>query len=89
LQTALILFGVIVAVGVLYVLVPVMFAAYRRASSRAMIRCPDTGKSAALQFDAGHAAWTAAIGNPRLRIENCSLWPERRNCQQRCLQALS
>lgn len=88
-QTAFVLIGVILAVGVLYVLVPVVYAAYRRASCNAMIRCPETGRSAALQFDTGHAAWTAALGTPKLRVENCSLWPERKDCEQRCLQTLT
>jgi hypothetical protein len=87
-QSAIVLIGIIIAVGVLYVLVPVAFSAYRRACCRAMIRCPETGESAALRLDAGHAAWTATFGNPKLRVDDCSLWPGRKDCEQRCLGAL-
>jgi hypothetical protein len=50
-----------------------------------VITCPETGKPAAVEVDARHAAATAALGKPRLRLRDCSRWPERQGCGQECL----
>ncbi len=74
----------IAALGVLYVLVPIVadtFARYRRGRT---LRCPETRDEARVQIDARHAALTAIPGPPELRVEACSLWPERAGCTQSC-----
>jgi hypothetical protein len=50
-----------------------------------VITCPAAEQSVAVELGAWHAARTAAFGTPELRVDNCSLWPERRNCDQACL----
>jgi len=76
----------IAAVGVLYVLVPVVADAFSRYRRKRTLRCPETGTDAEVQIDAGHAALTAVPGPPELRVADCSLWPERKGCEQACVE---
>jgi hypothetical protein len=77
----------IVAVAVVYVLLPVAADTFRRFRVPRILRCPETEKEAEVALDAPHAALTSAFGPPVLRVKNCSLWPEREDCPQDCLAA--
>ena len=35
------------------------------------------------------AALTSVLGQPKLRIDRCSLWPDRADCAQRCTRYLA
>jgi hypothetical protein len=77
--------GAIAALGLVYVVVPVVmqtFVQYRKGRN---INCPEEGKAATVNIDARTAARTAAVGSPRLRVLNCSLWPDKCDCAQSCL----
>lgn len=78
----------ILALAALYVLLPVMSTAFRRFRGRKTLRCPETGRGASVDLSGLSAALTSAIGSPRLCVRNCSLWPERKDCQQACLRRL-
>jgi hypothetical protein len=59
---------------------------YRRLKA---LRCPETGVPVGVIVDARHAALTAALrapGDPALRVQQCSNWPERAACNQDCLR---
>ena len=84
--TAILLALAIIAVGMLYAVLPVVAFAYRRTKGRRTVLCPETGHYAIVNPDAGHAALTAAFGQPQVRIADCSRWPERRDCGQNCLR---
>ncbi len=76
----------ILAVASLYVLLPRVahiFARYRDARD---VPCPETGTMADITIDASRAAFTSALGRPRLRVQRCSLWPARRGCGETCLR---
>jgi hypothetical protein len=75
----------VVALGLLYVVVPVVVGTYRRFAGTKIPTCPATHAIAAVDLDATHAALTAAIGAPKLRVKNCSRWPEHRGCAQECV----
>lgn len=77
---------VVVAAGALFVVIPVVRHAFRRYSEPLVLTCPETGHRSMVIVDAKRAAYTAAIGEPRLRATACSLWPERKDCQQTCLK---
>src|SRR5512140_15501 len=77
------IFGII-TVGALYVLVKAA-RTYEVWSGKRLVTCPETQRPAAVAVDAVHAALSGAIGQRRLRLEECSRWPERRDCGQRCL----
>lgn len=78
----------IIALGTLYVLLPVVAGTYRRFAKRRVVTCPETKSFAEIQIDAAHAAVSSAIGEPRLKVESCTRWPERTGCGEDCLKDL-
>ncbi len=81
-----IVIAAIVAVAVCYVLLPVVADTFRRFRGKKSVTCPETGRQAEVGIDAGRAAWTSAFGRALLRVKNCSLWPERKGCEQDCVR---
>lgn len=82
----LIVVAAICALALTYVLTPLVlntFAQYRKARP---IICPEDGVPAQIKIDARQAALAAAAGKSKLRIQHCSLWPQRRGCAQQCLR---
>ncbi len=61
---------------------------YLRFRSTRLVTCPETKEPAGVRLDARHAAVTAALGDPDLRLKECTRWPERRNCGQECLKQI-
>src|ERR1035441_10634226 len=51
-----------------------------------LITCPETHNTEAIDVAAKEAALTALFGEPTLRLDRCSRWPERQDCGQECLQ---
>jgi len=45
--------------------------AYRRYRGRRVAACPETSAPAAVEVDAIHAALTAVLGPPHLRLKSC------------------
>ena len=85
-KAPLLVAGAIAALGLLYVLVPVLIEAFLRFRKSRPLRCPKTGTEAEVQVDAQRAALTSAFGPPHLQVQDCSLWPEKEGCQQDCLK---
>lgn len=53
------------------------------------LTCPADGRTATVDVNAVRAALPTAVGYaPKLRVQNCSRWPERKDCQQACLGEL-
>jgi hypothetical protein len=77
----------IAALGLVYVVVPIVGDVFFRFRRRRMVRCPATGLTAEIAIDARHAALTAVPGPPEVRVARCSLWPDRGDCEQKCLAA--
>ena len=51
-----------------------------------MITCPENLEAAAVHVNALRAAhWAAVSGEPVLRLDHCSRWPEKAGCDQACL----
>jgi hypothetical protein len=75
----------VVALGLLYVLMPLMADTFRRFRVPRVLTCPDTGGKAEVGINASRAALTSAFGQPLLRVKSCSLWPEKEQCKQDCL----
>ena len=50
-----------------------------------LVVCPETRKPAAVEVAAGRAAAGGAAGRLKLRLSDCSRWPEREDCGQDCL----
>ena len=75
----------VLAVALLYVLMPLMADTYRRLRKSRALRCPETGGQVRVDIDASRAAVTSAFGRPLLRVRRCSLWPAKEQCNQGCL----
>jgi len=76
---------VIVAGVILFRSVPALRAYFTFRGQR-LITCPETHKTEAVDVAARKAALTAFAGEPTLRLDRCSRWPERQDCGQECLQ---
>ena len=83
-------------VGVVYMALRTTGRAWLKFRGTRVVTCPETKEPAAIQVEAGHAAWTRFSG-PDLRVKQCSHWPgtwaaaptrERRNCDEGCLSQI-
>lgn len=85
----LLTFLAIIAVALLYVVLPIVVDTFARYRAKRMVHCPEEGKPARVLIDATLAAMTAVPGPPKLRIDRCSFWPDRADCGQRCTRLLA
>ncbi|MFY9572635.1 MAG: hypothetical protein WAV20_14645 [Blastocatellia bacterium] len=76
---------IVITLALLYFVAPFAVGAYLRYRGKRVITCPETHKPAAVEVDARHAALTAAVTYPDLRLKSCTRWPERDDCGQACL----
>lgn len=53
------------------------------------VTCPETEDYAGVNVDSWLAAITWIFGRTKLRVQDCSRWPERRNCSQACASQLA
>ena len=76
---------IFIALAAVYFVVPLVVGAYIKYRGKRVITCPETRKPAAIEVDARHAALSAAVSHPDLRLKSCTRWPERQDCGQECL----
>lgn len=79
---------VIIIAGVILVRTVPAVHAYFTYRGKRLITCPETKKTAAVDVSAGKAALTAFAGDAKLRLHDCSRWPERMHCGQECLEQI-
>jgi hypothetical protein len=53
-----------------------------------LVTCPETKCPAAVNVDTTLAAKQSLLGEPHLRLSECSRWPEREGCGQECLSQI-
>ncbi len=82
----LVILGVL-AVGLVFVLVPVALTTLSESRRSRTLRCPEAGTPADVSFDPARAIRGALVGRVWLSVAGCSLWPERRGCAQACTKA--
>ena len=78
------LIAAIVVLGVFFLLLSSAAAVYLKFRGTRLVSCPETKEPAAVEVDAKYAAFTAPTGE-RLRLKDCSRWPESQDCGQHCL----
>jgi hypothetical protein len=61
------------------------YALYR---GKMLVKCPETGESAAVHVDTLQAVKDTILGRQRLQLDQCSRWPERADCGQACLSQI-
>jgi len=86
-NTQLFLILLIALVAVIYVSLAV--AAFIRMRGARIVVCPETDRPAAVSVDAGHAALSAVFEKREVELNDCSRWPERKNCNQACTGQIS
>ena len=79
------LIAAIVVLGVFFLLLSSAAAAYLKFRGTRLVTCPETKEPAAVEVDAQYAGFTALMGERGPRLKDCSRWPERQDCGQRCL----
>jgi len=50
-----------------------------------LVTCPETREAVVMTPDKKFAFWTALRGQEHSRVETCSRWPEKDDCEQECL----
>jgi hypothetical protein len=63
------------------------FTFFRYRGAR-FVECPENKKTEVVRVSSGEAALSAAIGNPHLRLAECTRWPEMKDCAQECLKQI-
>jgi hypothetical protein len=76
----------ITALGLYFVVAPVMKTTYRRYSGRKTIICPESGQIAEVELKAARAGLMSAFAKEWVRVKGCSLWPRRKGCEQECVR---
>ena len=76
----------IVAGGILLFAAVPAVRAYCTYHGKRLVTCPETHKTESVDVAARVAALSTLFGEPKLRLDRCSRWPERRDCGQDCLQ---
>jgi len=84
-KNSLVAMASIIALGILYVLLPGAVHTYRLLRRKKVLQCPETKGLAEVDIDAGHAAISSVLGSPELRVKNCTLWPKMKSCDEGCL----
>lgn len=88
-EKPLLVLAAVYALGLVYVVFPVVLEAFRRYRKSRQVSCPEERKMATINLDAKAAARSAALGRNQLQILQCSLWPEKSECGRRCLAQIS
>jgi hypothetical protein len=82
----LLVLGVVVFLGLVYVLIPVGLAARGYFRHQKLVRCPLLGLGAGVRID--RAGLAEALGRRSLRhVAGCTYWPRRKHCAQGCRMA--
>jgi hypothetical protein len=75
--------GAIALMTLIYIMIPVALAARGYFRRYKLVRCPVVGLGAGILVD--RAGIAEASGCRSLRqISDCTFWPRRKNCAQRC-----
>ena len=82
----LLLIAGILAFGLLFVVAPIAMETYRRFRHQKVITCPETNGLAEVNLKTRLAVLGAAFGRPRIRVKNCSLWPNKKGCDEKCVR---
>lgn len=61
---------------------------YLRLHGRMIVTCPETEKCVGVEVDVKKATVSDLLGKHQLRLQDCTRWPERRDCGQECLSQI-
>jgi hypothetical protein len=79
----------VLVIGAIVFGVSMAFRAYLKYRGQRLVTCPETQRPAAVHVNAGKAATHAFLGKQHqedVRLDQCSRWPEKKDCGQDCLR---
>jgi hypothetical protein len=79
---------ILLVLAVLVVYLVIAARTWSHVHGARVVVCPETQKAAAVRVDVGHAMASAVRERPDLRLTSCSRWPERQECDQRCVRQI-
>jgi hypothetical protein len=82
----LLLIAGIIALGLYFMIAPLVLSTYRRFRGRRTIICPETGQIVEVELKAGRAGLMSIVGTQLARVKRCSLWPRKKGCAEECVQ---
>ena len=85
-NTPLLMMLGILAIGMLLVVLPIAADIIARYRGRKLVRCPEGHGLVEVQLDVQRALWTAAFAQAVPRVKNCSRWPKKRDCGEKCIK---
>ncbi|MDP7385520.1 MAG: hypothetical protein QF593_05780 [Nitrospinota bacterium] len=88
-QDVLLVIVSVIALGGVFVLLPVAASVYERLRGIIALRCPETGSSTQVRIDAARAARSALFGRTKIRVQDFRRWPARKDCAQACVEDVS
>ena len=90
-MTTIDLLGIVIVtllVGVIAFRIIPAISTYFLYRGKRIVTCPETFRREAVDVAARKAAVWSLIGDPKLRLDRCSRWPERHDCGQECLKMI-
>ena len=84
-NTILVILLAVLAAALLFVVAPMFTRAFLRARGPRVVTCPENKQLVAVEANAASAAAGSLIGHERLRLADCTRWPEKQGCGQECL----
>ena len=85
-MTLWVIIGATVLAAVGYFTLSGFGATYRKYRAERQLTCPENHARVVVRVDNLRAAQTAAItGEANIRLDRCSRWPEKADCDQACL----
>jgi len=72
-----------------YKVLKIKLDAYFEFRGTHVVVCPETRKYVAVEVDAAHAAATATKAETELRLNSCTRWPGRADCDQDCVYQIA
>ncbi|MEK6606473.1 MAG: hypothetical protein AABZ30_02325 [Myxococcota bacterium] len=79
--------GACLAIVGLYLVVPAALTGWVFRRKGVGVMCPETAQPVRLRVSARSAALAEFVGDAALDVLDCSRWPERRDCDRRCVRA--
>lgn len=79
----------VLLIGTLVFVVAMALRTYLHYRGQRLVTCPETHRPAAVHVNAGKAASASLMGKQEVRLDQCSRWPENRNCGQECLSQVN
>ncbi len=66
-----------------------LIRAWRQASARRLVVCPESRDTQSVELDPLHRLTHGLRGDDTMRLRDCSRWPERSDCDQPCLEQIA